>query len=160
MTLKKRTTSTAARVARSRVPDLQERLRSAGLRSTAPRVAVLRQLQRAARPVSHAELVERLDGEGLDRVTLYRNLNDLADAGLLARTDLGDHTWRFELRPEGTGAHATLHPHFTCTRCGTVSCLPEEAVTLARGRGLPGAIARKAVEVTLRGRCDRCGDRP
>ena len=144
------------RTARPRIPELQERLRAVGLRSTAPRVAVLRQLQRATRPVSHAELVERLDGEGLDRVTLYRNLNDLAEAGLLARTDLGDHTWRFELRPEGA-SHATLHPHFTCTRCGTVTCLPEDAVTLSRGRSLPGAVSRRAVEVTLRGQCDRSG---
>ena len=149
-------TKKPVRAARPRVPELQERLRSAGLRSTAPRVAVLRQLQRATRPVSHAELVERLDGEGLDRVTLYRNLNDLAEAGLLARTDLGDHTWRFELRPEG-GSHAMLHPHFTCTRCGMVTCLPEESVTLARGRSLPTSVSRRAVEVTLRGQCDRCG---
>jgi Fur family ferric uptake transcriptional regulator len=151
-------TKKPVRLARPRVPELQERLRSVGLRSTAPRVAVLRQLQRATRPVSHAELVERLDGEGLDRVTLYRNLNDLAEAGLLARTDLGDHTWRFELRPEGA-PHALLHPHFTCTRCGTVTCLPEDAVQLSRGRGLPAAVSRRAVEVTLRGQCDRCGVR-
>ena len=146
-----RSTSTAPKTAQ-----LQDTLRSAGLRSTAPRVAVLRRLERAATPLSHADLVDALADQGLDRVTLYRNLNDLAEAGLVVRTDLGDHTWRFELRPEGA-SHATLHPHFTCTRCGTVTCLPEDAVTLSRGRSLPGAVSRRAVEVTLRGQCDRCG---
>lgn len=154
MPSRKRTPSRATPAA-PKTAQLQDTLRAAGLRSTAPRVAVLRRLERATTPMSHADLVEELADQGLDRVTLYRNLNDLAEAGLVVRTDLGDHTWRFELRREGA-SHATVHPHFTCTDCGTVACLPEQAVRLSAGRGLPRALAQHAVEVTLRGVCDRC----
>ncbi len=139
----------------SKLTDYQERIRGAGLRSTAPRVAVLRELEAARSPLSHAELVEALGHEGYDRVTIYRNLTDLTDAGLVLRADLGDHVWRFELKREG-GQHAGMHPHFTCTDCGKVSCLPDESVKLASARGAPRSVAARKVEIQLRGLCDHC----
>jgi Fur family ferric uptake transcriptional regulator len=135
--------------------EYQERIRASGLRSTAPRVAVLRQLEAAQAPLSHAELVDSLGDAGYDRVTIYRNLTDLTEAGLVVRADLGDHVWRFELRRAGE-AHQGTHPHFTCTDCGTVSCLPAEAVRVTPAKGAPRAVAARAVEVHLRGLCDSC----
>lgn len=134
---------------------LRERIRDAGLRSTAPRVAVLAALEQRAVPMSHAEICEALHGEGFDRATLYRNLVDLAEAGLLTRSDLGDHVWRFELRRDGA-AHEAEHPHFTCTDCGEVSCLPEVTVRIKAADGAPRAVAASSVQVQLRGRCDDC----
>lgn len=135
--------------------EYQEKIRAAGLRSTAPRVAVLRELESATAPLSHADLVDSLGSQGYDRVTIYRNLTDLTEVGLVMRADLGDHVWRFELRRTGK-AHTGNHPHFTCTDCGTVSCLPEESVRITSAKGAPKAIAARAVEVHLRGLCDRC----
>jgi Fur family ferric uptake transcriptional regulator len=150
-------TALAARksAAPPKLADFQDKIRSAGLRSTAPRVAVLRELEAATSPLSHADLVDSLGHEGYDRVTIYRNLTDLTEAGLVVRADLGDHVWRFELRRAGP-AHSGNHPHFTCTDCGTVSCLPEESVRITSAKGAPRAVAARAVEVHLRGLCDRC----
>lgn len=134
--------------------DLKVTVRRAGLRSTAPRLAVLRRLMAAATPVSHAELVHALAGEGMDRTTVYRNLVDLTDAGLLARTDLGDHVWRFELKKKGSSS--SKHPHFTCTGCGAVACLPEVTLKVKQGRGVPRSLTRQHVEIQLRGLCDEC----
>ncbi len=133
----------------------QERLRAAGLRSTSPRVAVLRELESATSPLSHADLVEVLGEEGYDRVTLYRNLTDLTEAGLVVRSDLGDHVWRFELKREER-SHTGTHPHFTCTDCGNVACLPEGMVRLTPGKGAPKALSARSVDIQLRGVCDRC----
>ncbi|MBN1205144.1 MAG: transcriptional repressor [Myxococcaceae bacterium] len=138
-----------------KLSDFQDRIRAAGLRSTAPRVAVLRALESATAPLSHADLVDALGDEGYDRVTIYRNLTDLTEAGLVMRADLGDHVWRFELRRAGR-EHPGSHPHFTCTDCGTVSCLPQESVRITSAKGAPRAIAAREVEVHLRGLCDRC----
>lgn len=135
--------------------DYQERLRAAGLRSTAPRVAVLRELEAATSPLSHADLVETLGEEGYDRVTLYRNLTDLTEAGLVMRSDLGDHVWRFELKREER-AHAGIHPHFTCTDCGSVACLPPGSVQLTAVKGAPKALIARSVDIQLRGQCDLC----
>jgi Fur family ferric uptake transcriptional regulator len=136
--------------------ELQAPIRQAGLRSTGPRVAVLRLLRQADAPRSHAEIVEAVASEGFDRATLYRNLVDMAEAGLLSRSDLGDHVWRFELRGEKTTTHLAEHPHFVCTDCGDVACLPEAEVRIKPGPGRPRAVARKAVEVQIKGRCDDC----
>ncbi|WP_225411522.1 Fur family transcriptional regulator [Stigmatella hybrida] len=135
--------------------ELQQKIRAVGLRSTSPRVAVLRELETASAPLSHADLVDALCDEGFDRVTLYRNLTDLTEAGLVLRSDLGDHVWRFELRRAGK-EHQGFHAHFTCSDCGTVACLPEGAIALTPVKGAPRAVANRAVEVQLRGLCDRC----
>jgi Fur family ferric uptake transcriptional regulator len=134
---------------------LRTRLRAAGLRATGPRVEVLGALDQASGPVSHGELAEQLSRRGLDRVTVYRNLQDLAEAGLVERTLVGDTTWRFELK--GAGQHgAQRHPHFTCTSCGEVTCLPDGALKVGGQAGLPRALGRGEAEVSIRGVCDGC----
>lgn len=130
-------------------------IREAGLRVTQPRLAVMQVLEKQRGPLSHADLINALDGQGFDRVTLYRNLNDLADAGIVARTEVGDHVWRFELR-KAAEAHSGVHPHFTCTDCGSVSCLPGDAVQIIRTGRVPKSVREQTVEVSLRGVCDRC----
>jgi Fur family ferric uptake transcriptional regulator len=136
--------------------ELRRSLRDAGLRATAPRLAVLRSLSAATGPVSHGEVAGDLAGEGWDRATVYRNLIALTDAGLLRRTDLGDHTWRFELQREQAAGEAIVHPHFLCDACGDVTCLPDSAVQVVAARGTPRAIQRQRYEVQIKGRCDRC----
>lgn len=126
----------------------REQLRRAGLRATAPRLSVLHALHEAHQPLSHGELAERLPD--WDRATLFRNLVDLADAGLLRRLDAGDHTWRFECAADE--AHALTHAHFTCTVCGEVSCLDGVRVVFDS----PPAVDLSSAEVHLRGRCARC----
>ncbi|HEX7662939.1 MAG TPA: transcriptional repressor [Polyangiaceae bacterium] len=135
--------------------ELQSMLRAAGLRSTAPRIAVLRHLTDVDAPRSHAEIFDALGGEGFDRATLYRNLMDMAEKGLISRTDLGDHVWRFELKKQVAG-HTIEHPHFVCTDCGTVECLPDTSVKIARGGSSPKSLSGRDVAVQLRGVCDDC----
>ena len=55
---------------------LRATLREAGLRATAARVSVLSCLLGADRPLSHAEVCERLEGSGFDRATLSRHRTD------------------------------------------------------------------------------------
>jgi Fur family transcriptional regulator, ferric uptake regulator len=135
--------------------ELTDALRAAGLRRTSPRIAVLQQLEAATGPVSHGEIAERLAPSGYDRATVYRNLMDLVEVGLVTRADLGDHVWRFELVRKGTKTHGE-HPHFLCTDCGDVACLPGDAVRIVSSRGVPRAVGRNAVEVQVKGRCDSC----
>jgi Fur family ferric uptake transcriptional regulator len=128
-------------------------LRDAGLRSTRPRLQVLEALERAKSPLSHGDVADLLEDATLDRATVYRNLMALTEAGLVRRTDLGDHVWRFELVRQYT-AHEMAHPHFVCTDCGTVSCLP--GVTVRIDGGGAASVARKGFEVQLRGVCGDC----
>ena len=58
-------------------------IRAAGLRNTQSRMAVLGLLRRSMRPLTHGEVVEHFSKKCWDRATLYRNLVDMAEAGLL-----------------------------------------------------------------------------
>ena len=148
----------------------RERIRSAGLRCTPARLAVMERLAASHGPRTHAELAAELTagaahaGSGYDKATIYRNLVELTEAGLVTRVELGDHVWRFELKgvaADGTGqAH---HPHFVCTTCGAVSCLDDVLVAITR-RSAAGKPAKRpaadrissVTEILLKGRCGKC----
>jgi Fur family ferric uptake transcriptional regulator len=135
--------------------EIRQRIRDAGLRATPGRIASYAELVGATAPLTHGEVVERLAPLEVDRATVYRNLIDLTDAGLLVRTDLGDHTWRFELA--GAHLHGPDHVHFVCVQCGDVACLEDVEVRFRAGNSAPRSVADSRVEVQLRGRCDGCG---
>lgn len=131
-------------------------LRAAGLRATGARVAVLEVLLESKSPLSHAEVDEKVGVHGIDRATSYRNLIDLADSGLVRRSDHGDHIWRFEWVGASGPHDVAEHAHFVCSSCGTVSCLPTGAIAVIAVRGAPRSM-RSRVEVQVRGVCDACG---
>ena len=69
----------------------RDMLRETGLRSTSCRLAVLQFLSTAVHPLSHNEVADELTPRGFDKSTIYRCLIELADVGISARLDLGDH---------------------------------------------------------------------
>jgi Fur family transcriptional regulator, ferric uptake regulator len=134
---------------------LKKRIRDAGLRRTGSRLAVLRVLQGARAPMTHNEVSDQITSSGYDHATIYRNLMDLSRVGILARSDIGDHVWRFELR-HGSVEHKAQHPHFVCVDCGNVNCLPEKTVSVRAAPGAPRALRRRGVVIQVQGRCDDC----
>ena len=67
---------------------------------------------------------------------------------------MGDHIWRFELV---RGGHPrTDHPHFVCSACGQVECLPGLGMSVRARAALPAAVRQREVEVQLKGLCDKC----
>ena len=132
--------------------ELRSAVRSSGLRATPSRLAV----RTSDAPVSHGDVADRLQSHTWDRAPIYRNLIDLAEAGLLRRTDVGDHVWRFEAI--GEDHDQKTHPHFVCTECGTIECLRELELAMATGRRAkaPRAVKQRQVEVHVRGLCDAC----
>lgn len=107
--------------------EAKQRLHEAGLRATAPRVAVLRLLAAADKPLSHSEVVAAIGSEDWDQATLYRNLLKLVDAELARIASKVEGVTRYEARGAGDGPH--LHPHFSCRSCGSVECLPDAKLT-------------------------------
>ena len=128
-------------------------------RSTRQRHAILAALRAAQRPLLPTEILElaQHDTPGIGIATIYRNLIDLTEAGLVRRSDVGDHVWRFELLgAEGQAHEDREHAHFVCDSCGDVQCLPAESVKLDVGRGAPRSVRKNAVAIQLRGTCDDC----
>ena len=140
---------------KAKLDELRALVRDRGLRATPSRLAVLELLREEAggQPMSHGDVVQRLAAGPWDPATIYRNLTDLVEVGLARRTDLGDHIWRFESQRD---AHDRAgHPHFVCTECGTIACLPAMELVIPRAK-TPRAVKQRQIEVQLRGLCDTC----
>lgn len=121
-----------------------------GLRATQVRVDVYEVLERAGSPLSHREASERLPEA--DRVTVFRSLVALTEAGLAVRVDLGDRIWRYALAGEHHAHDTARHAHFTCTHCGQVTCLDELSVSAPMAQ----AAMLLDAEITVRGTCTDC----
>lgn len=123
------------------------------MRSTTSRVAVLQHLSASDKPLSHADVADVLVPTGFDKSTLYRCLVELADAGLLARLDAGDHAWRFEVK-DGEEEHGPEHPHFVCIDCGKVTCLPDVEVKISPQK--KNSQVGDVTQIFLKGHCKEC----
>jgi Fur family ferric uptake transcriptional regulator len=134
------------------------RLREAGLRCTAARLAVLDHVMTATGPKTHAEVAESLIDRGFDQATIYRNLTELTEAKIVSRVDLGDHVWRFELRRGHDHAAGEDHPHFLCTSCGEVSCLDDVNIAITPKPATKKSGIRSVNEVLLKGQCENCSE--
>ncbi len=124
------------------------RLSAAGLRSTAPRRAVLETLSRGGH-LDASEVSRHLPGTSLQAI--YGVLGALTDAGLLRRIDPDGGPARYEARVDDN------HHHLVCTGCGRIEdvpCVVGAAPCLAPAE-LHG-FAIDTAEVTFRGRCAEC----
>src|SRR3712207_3455250 len=110
-----RSKTPSRRLNAARAATLAERqLREAAVRVTDARVRVLAALLGAPRACSHQDVQEALPD--MDRVTLYRALDCLTDAGLAHKIAGEDRIFRYS-----AGADQSVdehqHGHFKCTRC-------------------------------------------
>lgn len=136
-----------------------ERLRDKGLRVTRTRLDVLRVLGKSPTPQSAQEVMDALAGENADRVTIYRTLNSLVDAGLAHKVDPGDRVWRYGLLVQAGHQAHDGHAHFVCDACGTVRCLQDSTIKVSLGQGDKGERFKVTQrDVYLHGTCEKCLD--
>jgi len=127
-------------------------IRSAGLRVTSARVAVLDALRdqpHASADAIFADVDRRAPGTALQSV--YNALNDFAAAGLVRRIQPAGQPMRFEVRIDDN------HHHLVCTSCGRVEdvdCVVGEAPCLHPSQDHGFALTH--AEVTFWGRCPSC----
>lgn len=116
--------------------DLRDLLRSGGLRATPQRLAVLTSMRSAGGHHLSAEDIWgriRHGHTAMNRSTVYRVLDKLAEAQLLKPLRLGDGVARFEIQDVD-------HHHAVCLHCGTTEDVGVDAVRtlgtqLRRGSG-------------------------
>lgn len=134
-------------------PDTVETIRSVGGRVTYARMRILALLKAVSVPLSHSEIETLLaqDKHPVDRVTIYRVLDWLADVGLALKAADGRGVFRFSAS-DPDGEHAQ-HIHLRCTGCGGMFCLDTPAPpppVLPRGFRFGG------MALDIRGECPRC----
>jgi Fur family ferric uptake transcriptional regulator len=122
------------------------------LRQTRQRIAVLKTLMDSLKPLTQDQIATKLGRKAPDKVTIYRVLEKLFDAGLVHRAFLCQRTWHYELAHNCT--ENQCHPHFTCIDCGDTHCLTE--VTLPMAKSPQNGFVFQRQQVRLEGLCPRC----
>ena len=133
--------------------DLETRLRDAGLRATAPRVAILQVLAASTDHPRIDQVIERVEATGLSISTqaAYDVCDALYRASLASRIDVAGGPVRYEARVGDN------HHHLVCRTCGVtidVDCDVGEAPCRAPSDA-HGFVLDEA-EVTYWGICPSC----
>ena len=139
--------------ARHAVADVAARLREAGLRVTAPRVAVLEELEGNRSHPNAIEVHRVLSGRhpSLSLSTVYLAIEAFVKAGLLRRLPGQDGRQRVD-------GVAEEHDHAVCRRCGDVFDLPSRtSIARPAPRGLPKGTRVLGARVEYDVLCARCG---
>jgi Fur family transcriptional regulator, ferric uptake regulator len=143
-------------------------MRERGLRVTAKTTAIARVLAASTQALSHADVLARLERTAVDRVTVYRVLDRLAQLGLAKRWVGADGAARYSAIPPDArdtpakpSAATTPQSMFECDSCHTIEPLPTNPALqkrlklLAQGNAPTGA-QNVAPALVLRGRCAHC----
>lgn len=97
----------------------REFLEQTGLEPTLNRILVLSAVAAGQRPMTAAEVhADVLREHRLNRVTVYRILDLLAERGAVNRFNSGERAQHYCV--------GRNHSHFHCTACGRVQCIANE----------------------------------
>ncbi|MEZ4503444.1 MAG: transcriptional repressor [Dehalococcoidia bacterium] len=141
----------------SEVTEVDQAIRSAGLRRTVPRAIVAATLRRHAGHQTVDEIANHAlhdfpDAEGVAKSTIYRALGDLEAVGLVTGVRSGQAEARFEWIGD-----AGQHHHLVCAICGRV-----EEVELISARAVEREAKRahgfevRVRHLMLEGLCGEC----
>ena len=130
----------------------REMLKAAKLYRTSGRIDILIVLMNAGKPLSQDQIAGLSGQKRFDKVTIYRTLEKLLEAGLVHKAYMDKRAWHFELAHNCT--EHQCHPHFTCTSCGNTHCLMGISLPMAKSPYKGFVIHRQ--QVRLEGLCPAC----
>ena len=112
---------------------------------------LLNEFKHESTAISVINLIKRLDSK-INKTTIYRVLEKLEDDGTLhSFLDSDGIKWYAKCSSCTKSEHSDIHPHFQCTDCGKIDCLPMEV-------HVPKIPNREvtASQILIQGKCEAC----
>ncbi len=132
--------------------DYEKRLTDRGVKPTALRLLVLKEMIRYPQAFSLADLEDRLDT--VDKSTLSRTINLFHENLLIHSIDDGSGSMKYSVcSNDCMCALNDLHVHFSCLRCKKTFCL--ESISIPQVQ-LPTGFLLENVNFVLKGYCNTC----
>lgn len=133
--------------------EIEDLLTSKGIKPTANRILVMRQLLKASRPISLADL-EDLFGHTLDKASIFRVLELFAEKDVVHVIEDGSRSLKYEVC-HGSSHHSISdqHVHFFCEVCKGIFCLQDIKVPILE---LPEGFLPHSVNHVIKGKCPKC----
>lgn len=92
----------------------EELLVEHGYRLTPGRIALLVFLRKTSKPITASDIQKKIDHK-MDKVTLYRALEDFVSSKIIEKVNLQDNVSYYEFH------HSNHHHHhIVCEKCGTI----------------------------------------
>ena len=128
-------------------------LEAQGIKPTAMRILVYRELDRARHPVSLKDLEESM--VTADRSTIFRTLTLLHDHHVIHAIEDGSGAMKYELchSDKAHDADEDQHPHFYCESCRRTFCLHDVTIPEV---SLPRGYLATAWNFLIKGTCAEC----
>ena len=123
-----------------------------GVRPTVNRVAILDVFITENKSFPHARLMKIL-GDNINRVSLYRVLSDLVEAGILCRLINSTGAAQYHYLQHASDKF-TLSPHFKCNTCEQIVALPRLPATYLTQILDLGTIEHSSL--LIEGVCQKC----
>ena len=135
--------------------ELMQQIREKGLKATPSRLSVIKVLGSDNQAYAHSEL-EVLFSD-MDRVTLYRVLNDFEEVGLVHKIVDPSGVTRFALCKHNCPdvLHVDEHVHFSCQKCQKVFCLDQ---VHAPQIVMPEGFVARSIQTLISGCCKSCSE--
>ena len=130
----------------------EQTLRNAGIRITAVRLMIWKQIRHEMEGVfSLYDMEEALPT--VDRSTLFRTLTILNDAHLLHNVDDGSGVQKYCVCHHDDTRHCMGHVHLTCRVCHRTFCLSNVRIPPV---ALPDGFVTEETEYVVKGVCKNC----
>jgi len=130
-------------------------LKSSILGITPLRLQVLQTLVSNPGSRTPSEILKKIRlTHSINKVTLYRILDAMVEAGLVRKFSAGDRSFRYEV---AGGRHVEVHPHLICKSCGEVRCLEAtELFSILRSLCKLYGFRAEDIEFCVKGTCNAC----
>jgi len=132
--------------------DFEDLLQKHGIRPTANRLLILRELDKAVSPLSMSDIEQAL--QSVDKSIIFRTLTLFREHHLLHSIEIGCEGTGYELCRHSLDEHdSDLHVHFHCEKCGRTFCLEECIIPEVE---LPDGFDAHSKNYVVKGLCPKC----
>jgi len=133
--------------------DALEILQAHNVKKTSPRIAIIKAMQSSTIPLSENEVKASI-GQLYDRITFYRNVQTLIEAGVIHKIVIDNTNVKYALNDCTQGHnHGADHVHFHCNCCKNLVCMPD---VKANNFNLPQGYETNQCDVVIKGVCCDC----
>lgn len=133
--------------------NIENILTDRGIKPTANRILVMKELMKASNPVNLADLEVLLEFS-MDKASIFRVLELFTEKDVVHVIEDGSRSLKYELCQGDT--HHTIadqHIHFYCEHCKETYCIPCIKVPVVE---LPEGFQTHAINYVIKGICPKC----
>ncbi len=132
--------------------DIENHLIGKGIKPTANRILILKEMMRNTHPVNLADLKIALDP--MDKGSIFRVLQLFSEKEVIHVIEDGTRSLKYELcHAEDHHTASDQHPHFFCESCGSLYCLDNMPLPAAN---LSDGFKVKSINLMIKGICSKC----